>query len=190
MLQMILGLMLLLGIHSVALVSPTGRDRLAARLGEGPWKGLYSLVAVAGLWLVVGGFAAARAAGPVLYASNAAMRGAAMVLMLLALPCLWASFLPGAIQRTLRHPMLAATKAWAVAHLLANGSAADVVLFGSLLVWAVAERISLKRRPERARAMAPPSRYNDGLAIVLGLASYAILVGGLHRWLFGVAPFG
>jgi uncharacterized membrane protein len=86
--------------------------------------------------------------------------------------------------------MLAAVKFWALAHLLANGMLADIVLFGSLLVWAVLDRISLKRRALRATPAAPAKPFNDVLAVVLGLVVYAIFVMGAHRALFGVAPFG
>jgi uncharacterized membrane protein len=187
---LIAGLVLFLGIHSIAILSPALRDRLAARLGTGPWKGLYALVATIGLVLVIRGFLPARALATTWYIPTAPMRWAAVLLMLPVFPCLWSSYLPGRIQSSLRHPMLVATKAWAVAHLLANGSSADVLLFGSLLAWAVAERISLKRRPARALPMAPPGRYNDLIAVLAGLVTYALFVGGLHRALFGVAPIG
>jgi len=190
MFTLIAGLVLFLGIHSVAIVSPDLRDRLAARLGTGPWKGLYALVATLGLVLVIRGFMPARAVATTWYIPTAPMRWAALLLMLAVFPCLWSSHLPGRIQASLRHPMLVAAKAWALAHLLANGSSADVLLFGAVLAWAVAERISLKRRPARPLPMAPPGRFNDLIAVLAGLGTYALFVGGLHRVLFGVAPLG
>lgn len=189
MTTLILGLALFLGVHSVAILAPAGRDRWAARLGPA-WKGLYAVVALAGLWLVVSGFTDARAHASTLYIPTAPMRAAALLLMLVVFPSLWASYLPGRIHATLRHPMLVATKAWALAHLLANGSSADAVLFGSLLAWAVMERISLNRRPVRPLQMAPAGPYNDAIAIVAGLATYALFLGGVHRWLFGLSPLG
>ncbi len=187
---LIAGLLLFLGVHSIAILSPGLRDRLAARLGTGPWKGLYALAATVGLVLVVRGFLPARAVATTWYIPTAPMRWAAVLLMLGVFPCLLASHLPGKIQSTLRHPMLVATKAWAVAHLLANGSSADVLLFGSLLAWAVVERISLNRRPARPLPMAPARPLNDVIAVVAGLGVYALFVGGLHRVLFGVSPLG
>ncbi len=187
---LITGLVLFLGIHSVGMMAPGVRTRLVAALGEGPWKGLYSLVALLGLVLVVKGFLPARAAASTLYIPTAAMRATALVLMLVACACLWAAYLPGRIRTTLRHPMLVATQAWAMAHLLANGSSADALLFGSLLVWAVADHASLQRRPPQKLPMAPAGRYNDWIAIGLGLATYAAFLGGVHRALFGVAPLG
>jgi uncharacterized membrane protein len=187
---MLLGLALFLGIHSIAIVAPAARDRLVAKLGAGPWKGLYSLVSIAGFYLIVVGFGAARAAPVVLYSPPALLRYVAVVLMLPVFPMALSAYFPGRIQRALKHPLLAATKTWALAHLLANGTLADVVLFGALLAWAVADRISLKRRAPRAIATAPPGRFNDALAVVLGLALYAAFLAGVHRWLIGVAPLG
>jgi uncharacterized membrane protein len=81
-------------------------------------------------------------------------------------------------------------KFWCLAHLLANGRLADLVLFGSVLAWAVADRISLKRRPPQALRTLPPGRWNDVLAVVVGLALYAVTIAWGHRWLIGVAPLG
>jgi uncharacterized membrane protein len=85
--------------------------------------------------------------------------------------------------------MLAAVKFWAFGHLLANGLLADVLLFGGFLAWAVVDRISLKRRTQTIRT-APPGRYNDLIAVVLGLALYALFIGWAHVRLFGVSPLG
>jgi uncharacterized membrane protein len=185
---LIAGLVLFIGTHSIAILAPATRDRLAATLGPGPWKALYAIVSLVGLVLVVRGCAAARATPVVLYSPPEAARYVALVLLLPVFPLAFASVLPGAIRSRLGHPLLAATKAWALAHLIANGTLADVVLFGSLLAWAVIERISLKRRPPRPVATAPAGRWNDLIAIVLGLALYGAMLGGLHRWLIGVAP--
>ena len=86
--------------------------------------------------------------------------------------------------------MLAATKLWALAHLLANGNLADVLLFGSFLVWAVVDRISLKRRTPPQVPALPSSRVNDVLVVVLGLALYVAFVFRGHEWLIGVPLLG
>ena len=190
MTMLIAGLVLFLGTHSLAIVAPALRNRLAARLGEWPWKGLYSIVAVVGFVLVVVGFGAARGAPVVLYAPPAWLRSIAIVLLAPAFPMLLAAYLPGHIQATLRHPMLAATKTWALAHLLATGRLADVVLFGAFLAWAVVDRISLGRRPAAAIRTLPAGRFNDAIAVLVGLGLYAALLLGLHQRLFGVAPLG
>jgi uncharacterized membrane protein len=105
-------------------------------------------------------------------------------------PLLLATYLPGRIKRAAKHPMLVAVKLWAVAHLLANGMLADVLLFGGFLVWAVADRISLKRRPASTAPAASGSVVNDVIVIVGGLGLYAAFVMALHERLFGIAPFG
>ena len=190
MVVLVLGLVVFLGIHSVSIVAPAWRDAQVARLGEGPWKGIYSIAAAAGLAGIVVGYGLARQSPVVLWAPPVWTRHLALVLMLPALVLLAAAYLPGRIQAAARHPMLLAVKIWATAHLLANGTLADVLLFGGFLAWAVADRISVKRRAGGASgppAHAPRAR-NDAIAIVLGLLVWAALVFGGHRWLFGVAP--
>lgn len=181
-----LGLVLFLGIHSVAVVGL--RDRAAAAVGLLPWKGLYSLVAGAGLVLIVIGYGLARQAPSVLFVPPIWSRHLALVLMLPVFPLLLAAYLPGRIRTATRHPMLAATTLWAAAHLIANGMLADLLLFGSVGAWSVIDRVSLDRRPERAIPTAPATPLNDGIAVVVGLLLYGATVGGLHLWLIGVPP--
>jgi uncharacterized membrane protein len=186
---LIVGLVLFLGVHSVAIVSPTLRARTIRRLGEGAWKGMYALVSLIGFVLICYGFGLARQAPAILYAPPTWLRHVALILMVPVFPLLVAAYLPGRIKTAAKHPMLAAVKFWALAHLLANGTLADVVLFGGFLAWAVVDRISLKRRstPPAPRA-APPGPWNDVIAVVLGLAIYALLIGWAHARLFGVSP--
>ena len=185
---LVLGLVVFLGVHSIAIVAPATRDRLAARMGDGPWKGLYSLVSLAGFIFIIYGFGLARQQPVVLYTPPDWLRGVALVLMLPVFPLLFAAYLPGRIRATVKHPLLAATKAWALAHLLANGTLADVVLFGSLLVWAVADRISLKRRAPRPVPVLPAKPANDAIAVTGGLVLYALFIYWAHAALFGVSP--
>ena len=191
---LLLGLVLFIGIHSVSIVAPQGREALAQRMGEGPWKGLYTLVALAGFGLIVAGYSAARQEPVMLWTPPVAMRHVAALLMLPVFVLLLAAYLPGRIQRATRHPMLAATKFWALAHLLANGTLADVLLFGSFLIWAVADRISLKRRAAAGLVRpvngAPAGAMNDAIALVGGLVLYAVFAFWAHGFLFGVRPFG
>jgi len=185
---LILGLVLFLGVHSISIVAEPWRDRMAARLGESPWKGLYSIVALVGLVLIVWGYGLARQEPMVLYVPPEWLRHVALVVLIPAFPLLLAAYLPGRIKDVTKHPMLAAVKLWALAHLLANGMLADVLLFGAVLAWAVADRISLKHRRQRPIPTAPASRANDGIAVAGGLVLYVAFVMGLHQWLFGVAP--
>jgi uncharacterized membrane protein len=189
MLLLIVGLVLFLGVHSVVIVAPGLRARTVQRVGEGAWKGLYGLVALAGLVLICYGFGLARQTPVILYSPPTWMRHVTMLLMLPVFPLLIAAYLPGRIKTAAKHPMLAAVKLWAFAHLLANGSLADVLLFGGFLGWAVVDRISLKRRaaPQVIKT-APPARWNDAIAVVLGLAIYVLTIGWAHLRLFGVSP--
>lgn len=187
MTALIIGLVLFLGTHSISIFASGWRDATAARIGELPWKGLYSLASLVGIVLVVWGYGQARLDPVVLYAPPAWLRHVGMLLLLFVFPLLLAAYLPGRIRQKLKHPMLIAVKTWALAHLLMNGMLADAILFGAFLAWAVADRISVKRRPAREMLVtAPASKWNDAIAIVLGLAIYVAFVAGLHQWLIGV----
>lgn len=185
---LITGLVLFLGVHSVAIVASDWRDRMLARMGEGGWKGLYSLISIVGFVLIIWGYGVARQSPVVLYTPPVWTHYLAAALMLPAFPLLLAAYLPGRIKTALKHPMLAAVNLWALAHLIANGTLADVLLFGAVLVWAVADRISMNRRPVRVIRTAPPSKLNDAIAVVGGLALYALFVLWLHASWFGVWP--
>lgn len=184
--MLLLGLVLFIGVHSVSIVNDPWRNRMAARMGEWSWQGVYALVSIAGFVLIVWGYGLARQDPVILYTPPAWLHSVAMVLLVPVFPLLLAAYLPGRIQAAARHPMLAATMLWAVAHLLANGMLADVLLFGVFLVWAVVDRISMKRRTQRPVPGIPPSRANDLIAVVGGLALYAAFVFWLHGWLIGV----
>jgi uncharacterized membrane protein len=187
---LLLGLVIFFAGHSVSIVAEAWRDRMAQRLGTGTWQGLYAAVALIGFVLIVYGYGLARDEPVVLYSPPVWLRHVTLVLMIPVFPLLLATYLPGRIQAGTRHPMLVAVKLWAFAHLLANGTLADTVLFGSFLVWAIIDRISLKRRARRPVPGAPPSKANDIIAVVAGLAVYAIFVLWLHTRLFSVSPTG
>jgi uncharacterized membrane protein len=185
---LIAGLLIFLGIHSVAIFAPAWRDRTAVRIGEGPWKGAYSLISIASFALLVWGYGVARADPVILYTPPLWTRWLSAALMLPVFPLLLAPYFPGRIKTALKHPMLAAVKFWALAHLIANGTLADVLLFGGFLVWAVADRISFKRRAQRPLHTLPPSARNDVIVVVVGLILYAAFAHGLHTLLIGVSP--
>ncbi len=193
MLVFVVGLIVFLGIHSISIVAPGWRTATLARLGERRWKGLYSVAAGVGLALLIVGYGMARRDPVVLYTPPAALRHLALVVMLPVFPLLFAPYLPGRIRAAAKHPLLLAVKFWALAHLLANGTLADVLLFGGFLAWAVADRISVKRRPavEAHEVPAAPQRpANDAIAIVGGLLVYAVFIFWAHRWMIGVSPLG
>jgi uncharacterized membrane protein len=184
------GLVLFIAIHLLT-TRRAARAALIDRLGEKVYKGAYSAVAIVGLALVVYGFGAYRASGYVeIWHPPRALSHAAMLLVLPALVLFFVNQRPKSwIRAKARHPMLLGIKLWATAHLLANGDLGSIVLFGSLLGWAVFARASLKAReaaegaPDRdVRAFAP----DDWRALIVGPAVYALFVLWLHEWLFGV----
>ncbi len=190
MLTLIAGLILFFGLHSVSIVAPHWRERMLLLAGEGTWKGVLGVLNLVGLGLMLVGFAHTRLAPDLLYVPPVWLRHVTFLLMLPVFPLLFAAYLPGKIQARAKHPMLAAVKLWATAHLLANGMLGDILLFGSFLLWAIIDRISLKRRPAPSIRRAPASRYNDLIAVVLGLGLYVLFLFKLHLLFFGVSPLG
>ena len=187
MIYLVLGLVLFLGVHSISIVAPAWRDRTQARLGNA-WRGLYSLISIAGVIFIVWGYGIARRTPVMLYAPPAWTHYITAVLMLPVFTLFLAAYLPGRIKGALKHPMLLSVMLWAVAHLIATAMLANVVLFGSFLVWAIVDRISFRWRTQRPLPMAPSTKMNDGIAIVAGLLVYFVFEHWLHvRWI-GVQP--
>jgi uncharacterized membrane protein len=192
MIILIAGLILFLGAHSTRIFADGWRTRQVARIGDRPWKGLYAGVSLAGFALIVWGFSLARAAPIVLWTPPTWTRHAAAALMLLAFILLVAAYVPGnRIKARIGHPMLAATKTWALAHLLANGTLAGVVLFGSFLIWAIAD-FAVSRRRDRAAGVSYPvvGKARDLLVVGVGVLAFVWFVHFGHAWLIGVRPFG
>ncbi len=189
MATLILGLVLFLGMHSISIFANDFRDRVAAKSELG-WKALYGIVSIVGIVLIVRGYAAARLEPTILYAPPVWLRHVTALLMLPVFILFLAPYLPGKIKQATKHPQLVAVKLWALAHLLSNGTLADVVLFGSFLAWAVADRISLKHRPARPLPGPPASAVNDIILVIVGLAAYGVFAFWAHQAWIGVAPFG
>ena len=188
--RLILGLAVFFGVHSISLLALGWRNRVAERLGSRVWQGIYSVIALLGFYLLATGYGAARPPAVLLYETPSWLRYVAALLMLPVFALALASVLPGRIRAHAGHPLLLATLLWAVAHLLTNGSAADLLLFGSFLVWSVAVRQSLERRPARPIRVLPTSPVNDAIVVIGGLALYALFVLWLHaRWI-GVPVLG
>jgi uncharacterized membrane protein len=178
---MILGLVIFLGIHLL----PTRvvlRDSLQAKLGPLPYRGLFSIIALAGLYLIVVG--KADAAFIAVWTPPPFFRHITMLLVLLAFIALVATYVPSNIKRILKHPMLVAVKLWALGHLLANGDVASIILFGSFLAYAVVDRISVKKRGQNPEIAKKPI-YMDALVIVVGVVLYGVIAMN-HMSLFGV----
>ncbi len=186
---LIIGLILFLGIHSVRIVAPGWRDARIKAMGEGPWKGIYTLISIAGLVLLVWGYGLARPESDFVYEPPALVKHIVALLMLLALIIFMVSQLPsGKMKPALKHPMLVSIMIWAVAHLAVNGDIASILLFGAFLLWAFVNRISVGKRDAPLPVEGPVMW--DIAAIVSGVIVYLLFVWQLHAWLFGVLPFG
>lgn len=201
---LVLGLILFLGMHSVRIVADDWRSQMIDRIGLGAWKALYSLVSLLGLVLIVWGYGLARHNPVTLWVPPVGMAHAASLLTLLAFVLLVAAYVPGnAIKARLQHPMVLGVKLWAFAHLLANGTLADVLLFGGFLAWAVLDYRSARRRPagqpddddDDAADVAEVRGARSALApsvatVVVGVGAWAVFAFWAHGALFGVRPFG
>ena len=189
---LIVGLVLFLGVHSVRIVADGWRSQMLVRLGEGAWKGLYSVVSLVGLVLVVWGYGLARQERVVLWNPPVAMRHAASLVTLVAFILLAAAYVPrNALKAKLHHPMVLGVKAWALAHLISNGNLADMLLFGAFLLWAVLDFRAARQR-DRALGTSYPSGTlaGTGIAVVLGLVAWAAFAFWAHALLIGISPMG
>lgn len=185
MVWLIIGLVVFHGIHSLRMIAPAWRNAKYEQMGEGAWKSAYSVVSLIALVLMIWGYSQARSDAAILYNPPIWSRHVAMLLMLLAFIALMVFNLPGGkLKAKLKHPMLVSIKLWAFAHLLANGDLASVLLFGSFLIWAVWNRISVKRRGDAVPAMGPVKF--DIMAVVSGILIWALFIWVAHEWLFGV----
>lgn len=188
---LILGLILFLGPHSVHMLAPGFRERAVARIGLMPWKGLYSLVSIAGFVLIIIGFGMARADAQLLYTPPTWLRHLNALLTLVAFVLIAAAYVPhNHLKAKIGHPMLAGVKLWAIGHLLAIGYVHDVVLFGAFLIWAIADFAVSRRRDRAAGAVYPRGTLAfDAITVAVGVAAWAIFAFALHQRLIGVNPF-
>ncbi len=187
----ILGLVIFLGAH-VFVTRRNERAILIAKIGEWPYRGLFALVSIIGIGLIAYGFAAYRAAGPIIvWTPPLWTRHIVIALMWPASIMVAAAYIPGNIKRALKHPLLVAVKTWAFAHLCANGDLGGMILFGAVLAWAVYDRISLKYRADPGAPPIPAGNgKNDLIAIVVGTIIYLALGLVFHPVVIGVPAFG
>ncbi len=188
---LILGLLLFLGVHSVRLLADDWRTNTITRIGGGPWKGMYSLLSVAGVVLIVWGYGLARAA-PELWSPPGWTRPVTSALTFFSFYLIAAAYTPRTrIRAMIGHPMVAGTMLWALAHLLSSSRASDVLLFGGFLVWAAFAFRSLRRRDRAAGKTLPPGTLKGDLtALVIGGAVWVAFGLWVHRWITGVPVFG
>jgi len=197
MAMLLLGLVLFLGVHSVRIVADGWRTAMIGRLGEGAWKGVYSVASVAGFVLIVWGYGLARQQPTVLWpAVPTGLKHLASLLTLGAFVLLAAAYVPGNhLKAKLRHPMILGVKLWALAHLLVNNTLADLLLFGGFLVWAVLDFRSCRQRDRAAAAQGAPAvpapqGARTAIAVVAGVVAWAGFAFWAHGAWIGVRPFG
>lgn len=200
MIELVLGLVLFLGVHSLRVFAPEWRAATFDKLGEKKFKGLVSIASLVGFVLIIHGYGLARLSPHVLWIPPVATRHIAVLLMLFAMIFLVATYVPGNhIKQRLHHPMIVSVKVWSVAHLIANGMAADVLLFGSFLVWAVLNFRAARQRDRAAAASPvetkavetkPATMFATVMTIVIGAGVWFGFVAYLHLKLFGVSPLG
>ncbi len=189
---LIFGLVIFLVAHSVRIAADDWRTRVLARLGELQWKGLFSVVSVLGLGLIIWGFGETRMHPVQLWQPPTAMRHLAALLTLGSFVLLAAAYVPGnSIKARVHHPMVLGVKVWALAHLLANGNLAHVLLFGSFLLWSIFDFAAAQRRDRASACSYPPGRAGATVvAILAGLAVWLAFAFWLHGMLIGVRPMG
>ena len=190
LLILLLGLVVLLGAH-VFVTFRGARAKLIAQLGQNGYRALFSIVAIVGLALIIWGYGEYRTHEWVqIWSPPAFMRHITVGLMPFAVIFITAAFIPSHIKMTLKHPMLASIKTWALAHLLSNGDLGSIILFGSFLVWGVYARIAAKRRGDLGATAAPAGWTNDVIVVVVGIVIYLLLGFYFHPYVIGMPVFG
>jgi uncharacterized membrane protein len=189
---LILGLVLFLGVHSTRIFADGWRGTTIARIGPMPWKGIYSVASIVGFVVLVWGFRMARADTLVLWSPPVWTRHVAALLMMVSFVLLAAAYVPhNSLKARLHHPMVLGVKTWALAHLLANGVAADVLLFGAFLIWAALSYRAARQRDRAANTVYPPGNATGtAITVVVGLVAGLVFALFLHGPLIGVRPFG
>jgi len=192
MTALIAGLVLFLGLHSIRFIADGARSRFIARYGAGPWRGLYSLLSAAGLVLIVWGYSLTLKRPIVLYEPMLLARELAAVLTWVGIVLITAAYVPrNHFKAWVGHPMVLGTALWALAHLQATRTAADIVLFGGFLVWALLSFVSLRER-DRAAAVqrAPAQTVRTVIALAIGTVAWGVFAFWLHTRLIGIAAIG
>lgn len=189
---LILGLVLFLGVHSTRIFAEGWRAAAVGRLGEMKWKGLYSALSIIGFVVLVWGYGLARRQPVVVWTPPHGMAHTTALLTLVAFVLFVAAYLPGnQIKSKLHHPMILGVKTWAFAHLLSNGTLADIVLFGAFLVWAILDFTAARRRDRAAGTVYIAGKGSrTAITVVAGVVAWAVFAFWLHAPLIGVRPLG
>jgi len=185
MITLIIGLVLWTVAHIFKRVAPGQRAALQDRMGDAS-KGIFAVAILASLVLIVVGYRAAEFI-PV-YEPPTFLRHGNNLLMLISVALFGLGSSKSRFRGTFRHPMLTGAAVWAVAHLLANGDLASVILFGWMLLWAIAEVQLINRAEPDYTPLEPGTSAGDIKLGVITVVIFAVIA-GVHTWL-GYYPFG
>lgn len=189
---LILGLILFLGVHSARIFADGWRTQTIARVGEKRWKGVYTLISLAGFALIIWGFGLARQQPVVWWTPPTGLRHLNALFTLVAFVLIAAAYVPrNQIKAKLHHPMVLGVKLWAFGHLLATGTLADTVLFAAFLLWAILAFRAARQRDRAQGTTYPAGTLGGTLAtVVAGVVIWAVFAFWLHAALIGIAPLG
>ena len=189
---MIIGLLIFFGTHSLNIFAPDWREKQLQQRGTIPFKVVYALVSIGGLWLAIVGYGEMRMTAVPLWNPPVGLRHLVALLMLPSFILLAAAYIPANhLKARLGHPMLMAVKIWAFAHLLVNGRLGDIIFFGAFLAWAVVLYICLKKQ-DRARGTVYPAGSMLGTvsSVIVGTVLYVVFAMYLHIYVAGVSAIG
>lgn len=192
MLTMIIGLILFLGPHSIRIFADDWRTRQITQRGENLWKAIYSICSIVGFVLIVNGYSDARVDPQVIWLPPQWLKNTMAILLLPTFVLIIAAYVPGTkIKSWSGHPMAASVKLWGLAHLLANGNLADIILFGSFMTWAIFDYRASRQRDKKAGVRYPFAGISRDITVItIGIILWGLFVVYLHQWLIGVKPFG
>ena len=182
------GILLFGGSHLFSALFPPIRNRLKAWLGEGRYKGFYSVVSAIGLGLMFWGYALSRDNGEMLYLPSSGARHATMLLALLGFISISAFHGKGYIKYWLQNPFSVGIGLWSIGHLIANGKTSVVLIFATFLIVSVIDVVSNMARGNKP--MFEPRVKSDVIAVVVGLVIYALLIFVFHPYVIGIKILG
>lgn len=192
MTALVLGLLIFLGMHSTRIFANGTRNAFIAQRGPKAWNGLITVLSLASFALLVWGFGQARQQPVVLWATPTWAKHVTALLTLISFVLVTAAYVPGnGIKARLHHPMTLGVKVWAFAHLLANNTPAELLLFGGFLVWSIMLFATARRRDREAGKTYPPgTAAKTVVTVIAGTVLWAVFAFWAHGALIGVRPFG
>lgn len=185
MMRLAFGVLLWSVVHFMLAIVPDLKQGMVKRFGEYPFKGVFTLIMVVAIYLIISGW---KSVVPdMVYLPPGWGDYAAIFLVLVGFVLFLAPYPANNFKRMLRHPQLTGMACWGVGHLLANGEARSMVLFGGLTVWALVEMFLLNRRDGEWIKPAAVSVQKDLALVLFSMLVYMAFL-YTHHLLFGAAP--